>query len=124
MRNTNARTHILDLLTASPVALSHSEVLTAIDGICDRVTVYRVLDRLAEEGRVHKIVNTDGTIKYAPCHDCAEKHSHKHDHVHFSCTNCLSVTCLTDVEPVYKLPRKYKVQEVNFTLSGLCPDCS
>jgi len=120
-RNTTAKTEIQDLIVTSNVALSHSEIQKSLDGLCDRVTIYRVLERLLEEGTIHKIVNVDGVVKYAGCHSCSVKHSH--NHIHFSCQKCKSVTCLENVEPSYKLPKNYKVSEMNFTLSGLCPQC-
>ncbi|MFT4024465.1 MAG: transcriptional repressor [Flavihumibacter sp.] len=123
MRNTIARTEILNLITGSKTALSHAEIETALAGLCNRVTIYRVLDRLVDDNLIHKIINVDGHLKFAACHHCSDKHHH-HNHVHFSCVECGSVTCLEEVEPVFKMPRKYKVQEMNFTLSGLCPNCA
>jgi len=121
MRNTIARTEILKLLSESKTALSHAEIETLLEGLCNRVTIYRVLDRLVEDNLVHKIINMDGHLKFAVCHNCTTRH--QHNHVHFSCVECGSVTCLEEVKPVFKMPRKYKVQEMNFTLSGLCPNC-
>ncbi len=121
-RNTKAKTKIKELILSSHIALSHSEIQKSLKGLCDRVTIYRVLERLLEEGAIHKIVNLDGVIKFASCQSCSETHSH--NHIHFSCQKCKSVTCLEDVEPTYKLPKSYKVSEMNFTLSGLCPNCS
>ena len=123
-RNTAAKTEILNLISQSDVALSHTEIQTLLDGLCDRVTIYRVLDRLTEEGLIHKVVNIDGGVKYAGCHSCSANHNHKHNHIHFSCQKCKSVTCMEGIEPAFKLPKKYKVHEVNFTVSGLCPQCS
>ena len=123
MRNTVARTQILDLINASDTALSHAEIESKLKGLCNRVTIYRVLDRLVEEDLVHKIVNVDGHLRFAACRTCSDKRHH-HNHVHFSCLGCGSVTCLEEVEPVFKLSKKYKVQEMNFTLSGLCPNCA
>jgi Fur family ferric uptake transcriptional regulator len=122
-RNTIAKTEIRKLINSSPVALSQPEIQHELNDVCDRVTIYRVLDRLVEEGAIHRIVNVDGVIKYAECHQCETQHHH-HNHVHFSCEKCKAVTCLEDVEPSFKLPKQYQVKEVNFTLSGLCPNCS
>lgn len=121
-RNTAAKTEILSLIEKSNVALSHSEIQSSLDGLCDRVTIYRVLDRLVEEDLVHKVINTDGGVKYASCHSCET--TYNHNHIHFSCQKCKSVTCLENIEPSFKLPKKYKVSEVNFTVSGLCQECS
>lgn len=124
MRNTAAKTEIQELILNSDVALSHHEIQEKTKGLCDRVTIYRVLDRLVDDGVIHKIVNVDGVSKYAACHSCTEDHKHTaHNHVHFSCQKCKTVTCLENVEPTFKLPTNYSVSEVNFTVSGICPAC-
>ena len=121
-RNTTAKSEILNLITKSKVALSHSEIQTLTKGMCDRVTIYRVLERLIKEDLIHKAVNLEGTIKYASCSHTHENHSH--NHVHFSCQKCNLVTCLDTVEPQFTLPINYQIKEVNFTLTGLCPNCT
>lgn len=121
MKNTTAKIEIQELILNSSVALSHHEIKEMTNGLCDRVTIYRILDRLVDDGLIHKIVNVDGVAKYAACHACSEKH--KHNHAHFSCQKCKSVTCLENVEPTFKLPSNYTVSEINFTVSGVCPAC-
>ena len=122
-RNTTAKSAILEIIKNSEVALSHAEIQKLNQESCDRVTIYRILDRLVAEDVIHKIATPDGTIKYASCNHSHNRHEHIHNHVHFNCEKCHSVTCLDSVEPTYKLPENYLVREVNFTLSGLCPDC-
>lgn len=121
-RNTIAKSRIISMLQASEVALSHAEIEEAIDIPVNRVTIYRILERLIGEGTIHKVVNTDGAMKFAMCHNCSV--THHHDHIHFSCVVCKAVTCLEGVVPAFKLPGAYEVTDVNFTLSGRCPNCT
>lgn len=121
-RNTQAKAKIISIITESEMALSHAEIHEVLDGFCDRVTIYRVLERLIEENLVHKVVTIDGTVKYAACHECSSV-KHYHNHIHFSCEKCHTVTCVEEVEPTFKLPEKYRVHSVNFTVSGICPNC-
>ena len=121
-RNTTAKTEILNLIDRSATALSHSEVQKSLQGLCDRVTIYRVLDRLIEEGKIHKIVNGDGVIKYAACSSCTNHH--QHDHIHFSCEVCKKVVCIPNVVPKIQLPEKFIVKDYNFVVSGICEHCS
>ena len=121
-RNTTAKTAITEILKDSKKALSHTEIHKITNDLCDRVTIYRILDRLVNDDVIHKIVDLDGTVKYAKCH-----HTHPvqiHNHAHFSCENCHEITCLESVKPSYIIPHNYKVNDINFTLSGLCPNCS
>ena len=121
-RNTIAKAEILKCLETSQTALSHAEIQVLLEGLCDRVTIYRVLDRLLEEGFIHKISNIDGKVKYAFCYKCTSE-DHHHNHIHFSCEVCNSITCLEEIKPSFQLPERYKAKEVNFTVSGVCPNC-
>jgi Fur family ferric uptake transcriptional regulator len=124
IRNTTSKSAILELIKNSKVALSHIEIQTILNGLCDRVTIYRVLDRLVTEDLIHKIATPDGTVKYAACHHSPnDQYQHAHNHVHFSCEKCKSVTCLDSVEPSFIMPENYLVEQINFSLSGLCPKC-
>jgi len=120
-RNTQAKTVILQLIQESKVALSHAELQELLNGLCDRVTIYRVLERLLKEDKIHKAITTDGVIKYAACQSAE---NHHHNHVHFNCTKCNTTSCLDGVEPQLQLPSEYKVETSHFTLSGICPDCN
>ena len=126
IRNTPTKQFILSLISESGRALSQSEIQEQTEGMCDRVTVYRVLDRLEKEGDIHRVVHLDGVVRYAKCTACDSEghaHVHAHHHVHFHCTQCEAVTCLESVVPEFKLPRAYKLAETNFSVSGLCPKC-
>jgi len=123
-RNTRAKKRIQEILLHSDVALSHADLQERLGGLCDRVTVYRVLRRLEEEGLIHKVHNVDGAVKYARCsHPPTVPHHEHHDHAHFSCHRCHEMTCLDEVSPSYSLPENYVVEALNFVLSGVCPNC-
>ena len=124
-RNTQAKGAIEEMLGQSNEALSHHDIQSKLGDLCNRVTIYRVLTRLVEDGTIHKMVDMDGVVKYASCKDtCNTTHTHSHTHLHFSCTSCNTVTCLDDVQPQFKLPSDYRPKEMNFTISGICPKCS
>jgi Fur family ferric uptake transcriptional regulator len=48
VRNTTAKTEIQELILSSSVDLSHKEIKDVTKGLCDRITIYRVLERLVE----------------------------------------------------------------------------
>lgn len=122
MRRTPAREEILNLIESSNVALSHSEIEEQLNGVCNRVTIYRVLERLEEENLIHKFVNVDGNMNYAACNHSTDHHDD--NHVHFSCIVCGEVTCLEHVVPHFKLPSGYVRIDSNVTVSGVCPKCA
>jgi Fur family ferric uptake transcriptional regulator len=117
IRNTQAKTEILHLIQKSNKALSHPEIQELLNGLCDRVTIYRVLERLLKEDKIHKAITTEGVVKYAAC-DASDHH------IHFNCTKCNITSCLAGVEPNIQLPLEYKIENSNFSLSGICPLCN
>ena len=121
-RNTTAKSAVKQLLEDSDTALSHKDLQQVLGDLCNRVTIYRVLERLLEEGYIHRVVSTDGVVRYARCHQCGHQ-EHQHNHIHFSCTQCDEITCLEEVHPTYQLPAGYLSQEVHFTITGICPSC-
>jgi len=123
IRNTKAKSEVLRVINDSETALSHHAIYEKLGDLCNRVTIYRILDRLEEEDLIHKIVNVDGVVNYARCNAC-EKHSHSHNHLHFNCTNCNEVTCIENVMPQINLPEGFSVNEYNFVVSGICPKCA
>lgn len=115
---------VLDILKQAEVAYSHQEIQAVLGDACNRVTTYRVLDKLLEEGKIHKIVDTNGVSKFASCHSCSETQHHTHNHIHFSCTQCNEVTCLENLKPTVEIPSSYTVSEMNIVLSGICSTCN
>lgn len=121
-RNTVARQKIEALLQESAYALSHQHIQNELGSICNRVTIYRVLERLVEEGKAHKIINYDGVINYAYCQSC-DSHQHHHTHLHFSCTQCKRIRCLEEQAVSFQLPESFSIEETHFTVTGVCPEC-
>lgn len=121
MRRTIAREEILRIIEDSATALSHAEIEEQLNGLCNRVTIYRVLDRLEEANLIHKFINVDGNLNYAACNHPQDQHND--NHVHFSCMVCGEATCLEHVVPHFKLPRGYVSVDANITVSGICPKC-
>lgn len=119
-----AKKAVLEILLDSDKAISHSHLLHQLGDIYNRVTIYRSLDKLIEEGQIHRIIDMDGVSKYASCKECDRSDHHNHDHVHFSCTKCSNLTCLETTVPNFTLPANYQADEVNFTVSGICPNCA
>jgi len=68
VRSATANTEIQHLIASSSKTLSHFEIQKLLEGLCFKVTIYCVVERLFVEGVIHKIDNVDGVLKYAVCH--------------------------------------------------------
>ncbi|HEX4888681.1 MAG TPA: transcriptional repressor [Luteibaculaceae bacterium] len=122
-RNTKAKQVILDLITDSNSALTANEIQHSELVACDRVTTYRILDRLQEEGLIHRVVTHDSIVRFARCRTCVDE-THHHQHVHFNCQSCQAVLCLENTSPTIQLPAQFTLTEVHITVSGICDRCN
>lgn len=125
-RNSNTKKEIILLLEQKKEALTHKDFQDYFEEKIDRVTIYRALDRLVDEGKLHKIISLEGAIQYAICKTCNhhEEETHLHNHVHFSCIKCEKTICLDEIRPEIKLPKGFVTKEMQLVLSGICSDCN
>ncbi len=122
---TEGRKRILQLFLNKEGALSHGDIEKKAGASFDRVTIYRTLQTFVDKGIIHSIPSADNSVRYALCKDeCADGH-HQHHHVHFVCDQCQQTFCLDEVAtPTVKLPRGYKVQEIELLAKGICRACT
>jgi Fur family ferric uptake transcriptional regulator len=124
LRATPNREEILHLFLLKNYALSHSDIEKEIDNSLDRVTVYRTLKTFLDKGLIHKVLDDEGSLKYALCKEACNMAEHHHDHVHFKCTKCGQTSCLNVDVPAIKLPKGYQAKEVNLLIQGVCERCN
>jgi Fur family transcriptional regulator, ferric uptake regulator len=124
LRTTTSRSAILNLFIKNSFALSYSDIEHEIASSFDRVTVYRTLKTFLDKGVIHKVLDDEGSLKYALCSDPCSSHEHHHEHVHFKCEKCGQTNCLEDVIiPEVVLPNGYRVREMNLLIQGTCDKC-
>lgn len=119
-RATPARIRVLQLLRATPGALSHHEIEQALGASAlDRVTLYRVLDWLVENGLAHKSADALRVFRFSVA---AESEHAKH--VHFRCDSCGKVFCLDQAPPSPPtMPDGFSLSRADFDLRGCCANC-
>ena len=124
LRSTPNRQEILHLFLKKNHALSHGDIEKEIDNSLDRVTVYRTLKTFLDKGLIHKVLDDEGSLKYALCNEACTTAEHHHDHVHFKCTKCGETQCLNVDVPSIRLPKGYKANAVNLLIQGVCERCN
>lgn len=125
LKKTGARIRVLSVLKSKDTAASQPELEEIIGKEIDRVTLYRVLTAFEEKGIIHKILDMNGTAKYAVCDSSCTDKQHKDEHVHFNCTSCLNVYCMDTLHiPSLVMPRGFTSQVVNMMVYGICSKCN
>ena len=124
LRQTPVRRAVLNVVAASPFALSGTEIEEQIGTDVDRITLYRTLRTFEEKGLVHRVADNTDTIRYAACSIECSAEAHFDNHVHFKCTSCQHIYCLSQVAiPVVTLPARFQATSRDYLLAGTCREC-
>jgi Fur family ferric uptake transcriptional regulator len=113
------------MLQAAHGPLSHGDIEGQLSKDAypemDRVTLYRVLDWLADVGLAHKAADARGVF----CFTAAKPNIEHARHMHFRCTDCGSVICLDmPPPPPPKLPKGFRLAGMELDIRGNCPTCA
>lgn len=122
MRQTKSVKRILNEFEKEPKALSTVDLIKRLSQDHNKTTIYRVLDRLEDDGVLHSFQGTDGVKFYAKCHGCS-KSQHSDIHPHFQCVSCGKMDCLDVRVSVPKVPNR-RVLSSELLLQGHCEQCS
>ena len=115
------RIMVLAAVVAGHRPMTAAEVLAEVlrEHRINRVTVYRILDLLAEKGAVNRFSTNERAQHY-----CVGR-----DHSHFHCTGCGRVQCIANEklhfdETAVANALNLAVSHVDLHLEGLCPACA
>lgn len=120
-RKTKSLGLILSIFENSTAAISVVDLIAKFKGDMNKTTVYRILERLENEGAIHSFLGSNGLTWYAKCHQCTSHH-HNDIHPHFQCEECGKVECLEINIPIPTVDNKI-IQSADVLLKGQCSDC-
>ena len=121
VRKTKSVKTILEAFESSNNALSVVELIKRFKGEMNKTTVYRILERLEEDGVLHSFTGSNGLKWFAKCQETVTT-SQTDLHPHFQCQKCGKSECLTIDISIPKLPN-YRVDSANLILTGECNAC-
>lgn len=127
IKKTPGRLAIIKALQKHCCPLSENEIRDEMQENYDRITFYRNIQTLTNEGIIHKIV-IDNTLVRFGLNCCEAKHAHhfhRNEHAHFYCESCHAVVCLEQVRiPEFSLPTGFKSTDSDIIIKGKCEKCS
>jgi Fur family ferric uptake transcriptional regulator len=121
IRKTQSLEVLLNQFKKKSKALSTVELIKRLDKKLNKTTIYRVLDKLEDDGVLHSFVGINGIKWYAKCNNCT-KAMHTDIHPHFQCLSCGKVDCLDMHMHIPTIPNR----EVIFSqllIQGKCETC-
>jgi Fur family ferric uptake transcriptional regulator len=112
---------VLDAFRDTQEALSAHLLMDRLPAYVNRSTVYRLLDRLEDDGVLHSFVASENIKFYALCRGCRQS-GHFHSHAHFQCNSCSQVVCI-EQQVVVPTLNQGRVDEAQVLLKGQCATC-
>jgi Fur family ferric uptake transcriptional regulator len=123
LRATATRLQVLSVLTSSAKAVSYSHMQKSLAAF-DRVTLYRTIHAMIENGIIHKAIADESETYYALCsHQCSQE-SHDHQHIHFRCTSCDQVSCVHPSNDIHVSVPGHLVESFQIEVTGRCASCN
>ena len=120
-RKTQAVSLILDEFSKGSNAISAIELIKRLNKKINKTTVYRLLDKLQDDGLLHCFLDFNGVKWFAKC-KCCSKTKHQDLHPHFQCTDCGSVDCLEINITIPEIPNR-KIINSHLLVLGKCDLC-
>ena len=102
-------------------AISVIDLIERLNSKLNKTTIYRVLEKLEEDGVLHSILSNRGTKWYARCNGCSES-NHYDLHPHFECSNCGKIDCLNIEFQIPIIPNR-NVRSSKILFQGKCEAC-
>lgn len=121
VRKTQSVGVLLDEFQKDPGAISAVELIRRLHSKLNKTTVYRVLEKLEDDGILHSFLGVNGIKWYAKCTDCS-KYGHVDTHPHFQCIDCGKVDCLTVAVTIPTIPNR-QVMGSQVLIQGKCETC-
>jgi len=123
LKSTATRVDLINLIHDYGSAIPFSLIQSHFEST-DRITVYRTIQTLEQKGLIHKAFANKSKTYYALCdHHCTSA-EHYHDHVHFQCTVCDTVSCEDLPNQIaIELP-DFQIEKINVHLTGVCKACA
>tara|TARA_E500000331_G_scaffold355697_1_gene411869 strand:+ start:1707 stop:2087 length:381 start_codon:yes stop_codon:yes gene_type:complete len=121
IRKTESVEILLNEFQDTETALSTVELITRLGKFMNKTTIYRILDKLEDDGILHSFIGFDGVKRFARCKSCS-KSNHSDVHPHFQCISCGKSECL-DIEVNIPEMSNREVLFSQLLIKGKCDLC-
>jgi len=121
IRKTKSVEALLNEFSATSEAISAKKLIDQLGNQFNKTTIYRVLDKLEEDGILHSFLGKHGLRWYAKCNGCSAS-QHQDLHPHFQCLSCGKVDCLPVSVTLPKIPNR-KIEVSQLLIQGTCETC-
>ena len=121
VRKTKSLELVLNEFQSLKTAISVIDIIKKLNSKLNKTTIYRILEKLEDDGIVHSFLGKNGIKWYAKCRNCS-KSNHSDVHPHFECIDCGKIDCLTVEVKIPSIPNR-EVRSSQILFQGICESC-
>ena len=116
--NTKQKEIILDVIKKRKKEFTVKDIYTEVDGKIGLTTIYRLVDKLVEEGRLNKNENYYQYLEHCDCDN----------HFYLKCNKCGSLIhvdcdCISELIEHISKDHQFKPDKEKIIINGLCKEC-
>lgn len=122
--NTKQKDIILDIIKKEKKEFTVKDIYDKVKNKTGLTTVYRLVDKLVDEGRLSKNISKDNVTYYQYLEEC------NHDnHFYLKCESCgnmihVDCDCIGDLTKHIFNEHKFNLSHDHIIINGLCSNCS
>lgn len=114
---------ILDIIKTQKREFTIKDIYEPIKDKVGLTTIYRLVDKLAEENKLNKTINSDNITYYQYLEECSEE-----NHFYLKCDKCGSLVhvdcdCIEELTSHITNNHKFKPNKEHIIITGLCNKC-
>lgn len=122
IRQTKSVRALLGVFEQANHAVSATSLVDRFQHQMNKTTVYRILERLKEDGVLYSFTGKDG-LKWYARYEGSGASQHVEHHAHFQCKSCGKVECLPSEFTLPAIPANHQVHKTELLLVGWCEGC-
>lgn len=121
--STKQKDLILSVIKSKEKEFTIKDIYNELEGV-GLTTVYRLVDKLVDEGYIKKNISNDNTTTYEYLEKCEEE-----NHFYLKCEKCkrlehVDCDCIDELYKHINKKHSFKLNKENIVINGICKNCS
>lgn len=122
--NTKQKDLILDIIKNYKKEFTVKDIYSKVENNTGLTTIYRLIDKLVDEGRLSKTINKDNITYYQYLEECSHE-----NHFYLKCDDCgnmihIDCDCINDLTKHIFREHKFKPSRDHIIIAGICEECA
>ena len=121
--NTKQKDIIINTIKHQGQEFTINDIYNQIKDKTGLTTIYRLVDKLVQDGRLSKNIGKENTTYYQYLEEC-----NKPNHFYLKCENCgdmvhIDCKCIEDLSSHILKTHKFKPSKEHIIINGICEKC-